>query len=82
MKTLSRLNQIEAWVREHAPERLIVLYDHDGQEKRGNVSDMIEDGGSFIKVVDGGSLQDLDKILEYLRDDGKHDDETKNENGG
>ena len=68
-ETATRVKNLETWIRERKPEALAVLYAVDGKEKRGSVSDMLNDGGDFIKVTDGGSLKDLDLILEHIKNE-------------
>lgn len=47
---------------------LSVLYELDGGEQRiGAVQDMIENAGHFCRVIDGGSLSDLDRLIDYLK---------------
>lgn len=37
----------------------------DGQEKRMTVTECISTGSSFLRVVDGDDLADLDRLLKY-----------------
>ena len=47
-------------------KQLIFLYQTpDGKEKRGNIDDLISDNGTFLRVLSGNRLEDLDKMLAY-----------------
>ena len=37
----------------------------DGKEKRGNIDDLISDNGTFLRVLSGNRLEDLDRMLKY-----------------
>lgn len=59
-----RLARLEKKVRELTGEPLIVSYQTvDGEEHEGDVSQMLEDHGYFLRVLHGGSLTDLDRII-------------------
>lgn len=34
-------------------------------QKRGNIDDLISDNGTFLRVLSGNRLDDLDKMIEY-----------------
>lgn len=70
MKQETRLHHLEQRARSLAGDPLVVLYKTpDGAEHKGNVSDMIQAGGNLVRVLTGGNLADVDRILAaFLKD--------------
>lgn len=65
-KVLSRLTALED---KHLQKPLIVLAeDNNGKVSKMTVQALIENGFSFIKVVSGSSLSDLDLLLSAFRE--------------
>lgn len=63
---IKRLSILE---RERLQEPLIVLAKlPTGEEKPMSVDDMIKNKGDFVRVLNGSSLTDLDKILKLMYD--------------
>lgn len=63
MKAQTRLDRLTERARALAGEPWTVLYTVDGTEKTGSLDDMIADEGKFVRVIDGTSLHDLDRLL-------------------
>lgn len=62
----TRIDHIRTFVEDCRGKQLIFLYQTpDGKEKRGNIDDLISDNGTFLRVLSGNRLEDLDKMLAY-----------------
>ena len=61
-----RIDHIRTFMEDCRGKQLIFLYQTpDGKEKRGNIDDLISDNGTFLRVLSGNRLEDLDKMLAY-----------------
>ena len=70
MSFASRLDALDERARALVADALVVLYRMpDGTERTGTIDEMEQDGGTFSKVVDGGSLRDLDRILAKMKEE-------------
>lgn len=50
-----------------APDKLIILVDDNGTKRETTVNELIKNPNlSFIKVLKGNSIKDIDSILSYL----------------
>ena len=64
----ARIEHIRTFMEDCRGKQLIFLYQtQDGKEKRGNIDDLISDNGTFLRVLSGNRLEDLDKMLNYER---------------
>lgn len=62
----TRLAHIRTFMEDCRGKQLIFLYQTpDGKEKRGNIDDLISDNGTFLRVLSGNRLEDLDRMLAY-----------------
>lgn len=62
----TRIDHIRTFMEGCRGKQLIFLYQTpDGKEKRGNIDDLISDNGTFLRVLSGNRLEDLDKMLAY-----------------
>lgn len=62
----TRIDHIRTFMEDCRGKQLIFLYQTpDGKEKRGNIDDLISDNGTFLRVLSGNRLEDLDRILAY-----------------
>lgn len=62
----TRIDHIRTFMEDRRGKQLIFLYQTpDGKEKRGNIDDLISDNGTFLRVLSGNRLEDLDKMLAY-----------------
>ena len=62
----SRIDHIRTFMEDCRGKQLIFLYQTpDGKEKRGNIDDLISDNGTFLRVLSGNRLEDLDRMLAY-----------------
>lgn len=60
----TRIDHIRTFMEDRRGKQLIFLYQTpDGKEKRGNIDDLISDNGTFLRVLSGNRLEDLDKML-------------------
>lgn len=65
----TRLERIRTFMEDCRGKQLIFLYQTpDGKEKRGNIDDLITDNGTFLHVLGGNRLEDLDKMLAYEKE--------------
>ena len=62
----TRIDHIRTFMEDCRGKQLIFLYQTpDGKEKRGNIDDLISDNGTFLRVLSGNRLEDLDRMLTY-----------------
>lgn len=62
----ARLDDLRKFAERCRGKQLVFLYQTpDGKEKRGNIDDLISDNGTFLRVLSGNRLDDLDKMIEY-----------------
>ena len=62
----ARLDDLRKFAERCRGKQLVFLYrTPDGKEKRGNIDDLISDNGTFLRVLSGNRLEDLDKMLAY-----------------
>lgn len=62
----TRIDHIRTFMEDCRGKQLIFLYQMpDGKEKRGNIDDLISDNGTFLRVLSGNRLEDLDRMLAY-----------------
>lgn len=62
----TRLRRIADYIDRKRGRRLTVLFrTADGVEQTGTVDDLIAAKGTFIRVLCGNSMDDLDRILRY-----------------
>jgi len=62
----ARLGRLHTFIESRMGKQLIFLYQTpDGKEKRGNINALISDNGTFLRVLGGNSVQDLDRLLQY-----------------
>lgn len=62
----TRIERIRAFMENCRGKQLIFLYQTpDGKEKCGNIDDLISDNGTFLRVLSGNRLEDLDRMLAY-----------------
>lgn len=62
----TRLHHIADYIDRKRGRRLTVLFrTADGVEQTGTVDDLIAAKGTFIRVLCGNSMDDLDRILRY-----------------
>ena len=62
----TRLHRIADYIDRKRGRRLTVLFrTADGVEQTGTVDDLIAAKGTFIRVLCGNSMDDLDRILQY-----------------
>lgn len=62
----TRIDHIRTFMEDCRGKPLIFLYQTpDGKEKRGNIDDLISDNGTFLRVLSGNRLEDLDRMLAY-----------------
>ena len=62
----TRIDHIRTVMEDCRGKQLIFLYQTpDGKEKRGNIDDLISDNGTFLRVLSGNRLEDLDRMLAY-----------------
>ncbi len=62
----TRIDHIRTFMEDCRGKQLIFLYQTpDGKEKRGNIDDLISDNGTFLRVLSGSRLEDLDRMLAY-----------------
>lgn len=62
----TRIDHIRTFMEDCRGKQLIFLYQTpDGKEKRGYIDDLISDNGTFLRVLSGNRLEDLDKMLAY-----------------
>ena len=62
----ARIEHIRTFMEDCLGKQLIFLYrTPDGKEKRGNIDDLISDNGTFLRVLSGNRLEDLDRMLAY-----------------
>lgn len=63
--------RIEELERRSFLEPLIVRFiDRDGKERTGNVDDLEKCGVDFVRVVSGTSLEDVDRVLNFIAPNG------------
>ena len=62
----TRLAHIRTFMENCRGKQLIFLYQTpDGKEKRGNIDDLMSDNGTFVRVLSGNRVEDLDRMLKY-----------------
>ena len=62
----TRIDHIRTFMEDCRGKQLIFLYQTpDGKEKRGSIDDLISDNGTFLRVLSGNRLEDLDRMLAY-----------------
>ena len=62
----TRIDHIRTFMEDCRGKQLIFLYQTpDGKEKRCNIDDLISDNGTFLGVLSGNRLEDLDRMLAY-----------------
>ena len=62
----TRIDHIRTFMEDCRGKQLIFLYQTpDGKEKRGNIDDLISDNGTFLRVLSGNRLEDLNRMLAY-----------------
>lgn len=62
----TRIDHIRTFMEDCRGKQLIFLYQTpDSKEKRGNIDDLISDNGTFLRVLSGNRLEDLDRMLAY-----------------
>lgn len=62
----TRIDHIRTFMEDCRGKQLIFLYQTpDDKEKRGNIDDLISDNGTFLRVLSGNRLEDLDRMLAY-----------------
>lgn len=62
----TRIDHVRTFMEDCRGKQLIFLYQTpDGKEKRGNIDDLISDNGTFLRVLSGNRLEDLDRMLAY-----------------
>lgn len=62
----TRIDHIRTFMEDCRGKQLIFLYQTpDGKEKRGNIDDLISDNGTFLRVLSGNRMEDLDRMLAY-----------------
>ncbi|CAH0535986.1 hypothetical protein [Oscillospiraceae bacterium] len=62
----TRIDHIRTFMEDCRGKQLIFLYQTpDGKEKRGNIDDLISENGTFLRVLSGNRLEDLDRMLAY-----------------
>lgn len=62
----TRIYHIRTFMEDCRGKQLIFLYQTpDGKEKRGNIDNLISDNGTFLRVLSGNRLEDLDRMLAY-----------------
>ena len=62
----ARLDDLCRFAEKRRGKQLIFQYQtQDGKEKRGNIDDLISDNGTFLRVLSGNRLEDLDRMLAY-----------------
>ena len=62
----TRIDHIRTFMEDCRGKQLIFLYQTpDGKEKRGNIDDLISDNGTFLRVLSGNRLEDLDRMFAY-----------------
>ena len=62
----TRIERIRTFMEDCRGKQLIFLYQTpDGKEKRGNIDDLITDNGTFLHVLGGNRLEDIDRMLKY-----------------
>lgn len=62
----TRIDHIRTFMEDCRGKQLIFLYQTpDGKEKRGNIDNLISDNGTFLRVLSGNRLEDLDRMLAY-----------------
>ena len=62
----TRIDHIRTFMEDCRGKQLIFLYQTpDGKEKRGNIDDLISYNGTFLRVLSGNRLEDLDRMLAY-----------------
>ena len=62
----TRIDHIRTYMEDCRGKQLIFLYQTPvGKEKRGNIDDLISDNGTFLRVLSGNRLEDLDRMLAY-----------------
>ena len=65
----ARLDDLCRFAEKRRGKQLIFQYQtQDGKEKRGNIDDLISDNGTFLRVLSGNRLEDLDKMLAYEKE--------------
>ena len=62
----TRIDHIRTFMEDCRGKQLIFLHQTpDGKEKRGNIDDLISDNGTFLRVLSGNRLEDLNRMLAY-----------------
>ena len=62
----TRLRRIADYIDRKRGKRLTILFrTSDGGEQTGTVDDLIAAKGTFVRVLCGNSMDDLDRILRY-----------------
>lgn len=62
----TRIDHIRTFMEDCRGKQLIFLYQTpDGKEKRGNIDNLISDNGTFLRVLSGNRMEDLDRMLAY-----------------
>lgn len=61
-----RLKRLESLT----PDKLQILVERNGEVEEMTVEQFEEMGGTFIRVVNGANLQDLDRLLNVVIPDG------------
>ena len=62
----TRIDHIRTFMEDCRGKQLIFLYQTpDGKEKRDNIDNLISDNGTFLRVLSGNRLEDLDRMLAY-----------------
>lgn len=60
---IQRLKKLE----QRVPNRLTILIEVDGEEKECTVDELLKyPGASFVKVISGNNVADIDFILSWL----------------
>jgi hypothetical protein len=60
------MKRLEALEKKIRPQHLTILASLNGEQVEMTVQECIDKGGSFIKVLDGCNLKDVDLILDII----------------
>ncbi len=67
MKIESRLARAERWALDHKPVPMWILAElPDGSSAEMLLDDAIEKGAGFARVLRGGTLRDIDRLLSMI----------------
>lgn len=72
----SILKRLEDLEKRRCKDPIRILCELDGEEMTLTVSEAIEKGAGFIKVVGGADLRDLDLLLKDFEDKAKEEGEA------